>query len=104
MLASVSLRLSSEGGVAVSSVLGTTHFVRVPRRTQAKKKRRLNAAAFPLTSDTARGIKLINRIEIVVVVFGHKHEVRQGVARKGAPKRDRQKIGGGNATIRWNCC
>ena len=41
----------------VSSVLGTTHFVRVPRRTQEKKERRQGAAALPLTSDTARGFK-----------------------------------------------
>jgi len=58
MLASVSLRLSSEGGVMVSSVLGTTHFVRVRGRPQAKKERRQGgAAALPLTSDTARGVK-----------------------------------------------
>jgi len=42
----------------VSSVLGTTHFVRGSRGTQAKKERRQGgAAALPLTSDTARGVK-----------------------------------------------
>lgn len=103
MLASVSLRLSSEGGVAVSSVLGTTHFVRVRRGTQEKKERRQgNAAALPLTSDTARGVKLIN--QIVVVVFGHKDKVWQGVAWKRAPKLNREEITRGNAKIHWNCC
>jgi hypothetical protein len=63
MLASVSLRLSSERGVAVSSVLGTTHFVRVRRRPQAKKERRQGgAAALPLTTDTARGIELVGTL------------------------------------------
>jgi len=58
MLASVSLRLSSEGGVVVSSVLGTTHFVSVRGgRKQKKERRQGGAAALPLTSDTARGVK-----------------------------------------------
>ena len=101
MLASVSLRLSSEGGVAVSSVLGTTHFVRVRRGTQAKKERRQGgAAALPLTSDTARGVKLIN--QIVVLVFGHKDKVWKGVRRERAVKRDRQKIGRGDAKVSAN--
>jgi len=88
MLASVSLRLSSEGGVVVSSVLGTTHFVSV--RGGRKQKKSGGKVVPPLfLSPRIQPEELSTIVVVVVVVFGDENQVWQSVHRKGAVKRDR---------------